>query len=66
MFTNNSDSISFFDRFGEQGNNDDEFDNPTDLAINGNQQLYVVDNQNDRIKVYELSEGSSGTTERIS
>ena len=54
-----SDSISFSDEFGTQGNDDDEFDSPRDLAINDNQQLYVVDSQNDRIKVYELTDGSN-------
>ena len=31
-----SDTLSFSEEFGTQGDDDDEFDKPTDLAINNN------------------------------
>ncbi len=59
----------FSDEFGSQGNNDDEFDSLTDLAIsNDGKKLYVVDSENNRIKMYDLTGGSncpSGTDEII-
>ena len=53
--------------FGSQGTADDEFDTPTDLAVH-NGQLYVVDSRNDRIKIFELTDGDrcpSGTDEVV-
>ena len=64
-----SDNISFSDEFGNSGSSDDEFDMPTDLAISDNgENLYVVDNENNRIKIYDLTSGDncpSGTEEII-
>ena len=61
--------LSFSDGFGSKGNDNDEFDNPTDLAIsNDGKKLYVVDSENNRIKMYDLTGGSncpSGTDEII-
>ncbi|MDH3395691.1 MAG: hypothetical protein OEL52_06005, partial [Nitrosopumilus sp.] len=61
--------LSFSEEFGDQGTNDDEFDKPTDLAIsNDGKKLYVVDSENNRIKIYDLTGGSncpSGTDEII-
>ena len=61
--------LSFSDKFGSTGNDDDEFDQPTDLAITEDgKNLYVVDSKNDRIKMYELTDGSncpSGTDEIV-
>ncbi len=59
--------LSFSEEFGTQGNDDDEFDRPTDLAIEDGK-LYIVDSENNRIKIYELTGGdncSSGTDEII-
>ena len=59
--------ISFSEEFGTMGDADDEFENPTDLAINDDQ-LYVVDSENNRIKMYELTGGDncpSGTDEIV-
>ena len=63
-----SNSISFSEEFGSQGSSDDEFDMPTDLAIDDNDNLYIVDSKNDRIKVYDLTSGDdcpSGTDDVI-
>ena len=63
-----SDSLSFSNEFGERGTSDSRFDKPTDLAINSNDILYVVDTENNRIKMYDLTGGSScpsGTDEII-
>ena len=63
-----SDTISFSDKFGSVGDDNDEFDKPTDLAINNSDQLYVVDSENNRIKTYDLTGGDncpSGTNEII-
>ena len=61
--------LSFSEEFGTQGNDEDEFDNPTDLAINNSgDKLYVVDSENNRIKIYELTGGdncSSGNDEIV-
>ena len=62
-----SDTLSFSDEFGSVGDDKDEFDKPTGLAIN-NDEFYVVDSENDRIKIYELTGGDncpSGTDEII-
>ena len=64
-----SDSISFSEEFGSTGSSDDEFDMPTDLAISNNgENLYIVDSENNRIKIYDLTSGDncpSGTDEVI-
>ena len=63
-----SDIISFSDKFGSRGTSDDEFNKPTDLAIDNSNQLYVVDSENDRIKIFDLTGGDncpSGTDEVI-
>jgi len=40
--------------FGEKGVDDDELDNPTDVVVDKNgKTIYVVDNKNDRINVFE-------------
>ena len=61
--------FSFSNEFGTQGDDEDEFDKPADLAISNNgKNLYVVDNKNDRIKIYELTGGSncpSGTDDVV-
>jgi len=61
--------FSFSDKFGSKGTSDDEFDMPTDLAIsNDGKKLYVVDSENNRIKIYDLTGGDncpSGTDEII-
>ena len=61
--------LSFSDKFGSVGDDNDEFDKPTDLAIsNDGKKLYVVDSENNRIKIYDLTGGSncpSGTDEII-
>ncbi|MDH3780445.1 MAG: NHL repeat-containing protein, partial [Nitrosopumilus sp.] len=61
--------LSFSDEFSSVGDDDDEFDKPTDLAIsNDGEKLYVVDSENNRIKIYDLTGGSncpSGTDEII-
>ncbi|MDH3780543.1 MAG: fibronectin type III domain-containing protein [Nitrosopumilus sp.] len=61
--------LSFSDEFGSVGDDNDEFDKPTDLAIsNDGKKLYVVDSENNRIKIYDLTGGSncpSGTDEII-
>ena len=61
--------LSFSEEFGTQGNDEDEFDKPTDLAINNaGDKLYVADSHNNRIKIYELTGGdncSSGNDEII-
>ena len=50
--------LSFSEEFGSQGSDDDEFDTPTDLAISKDgENLYVVDSENNRIKIYELTDG---------
>ena len=67
--SSSSDTISFSEEFGTKGTADDEFDGPTDLAISDkDNELYVVDSENNRIKIYELTEGdncSSGNDEII-
>ena len=63
-----SDSISFSEEFGSTGSSDDEFDMPTDLAIDDSDNLYIVDSENNRIKIYDLTSGDncpSGTDEVI-
>jgi len=61
--------LSFSEEFGTEGTDDDEFDTPTDLAINNaGDKLYVADSENNRIKIYELTGGdncSSGNDEII-
>ena len=67
--TGNSDSISFSAEFGSQGADDDEFKKPSDLAISKDgTNLYVVDSDNNRIKIFELTGGNncpSGTEEVV-
>ena len=63
-----SSSISFSDKFGSQGTSDDKFDMPTDLAIDDSDNLYIVDSENNRIKIYDLTSGDncpSGTDDVI-
>ena len=63
-----SDTISFSDKFGSVGDDNDEFDKPTGLAIDNSDQLYIVDSENNRIKIYDLTGGNncpSGTDEII-
>ena len=63
-----SDSLSFFEEFGTQGSSSDDFDTPTDLTVGNNDELYVVDRDNNRVKIYELTGGDncpSGTDEII-
>ena len=63
-----SDSLSFFEEFGTRGSGSTNFDMPTDLAVGNNEQLYVADSDNNRIKIYELTGGdrcSSGNDEII-
>ena len=56
--TGNSKVISFSDEFGSSGTSDDEFKKPSDLAISKDgTNLYVVDSDNDRIKIFELTGG---------
>ena len=67
--TGNSKNISFSDEFGSSGNDDDEFSKPSDLALSrdGNS-LYVVDRDNDRVKIFEITGGNdcpSGTEDII-
>ena len=61
--------FSFSEEFGTQGSNDNQFNQPTDIEVsNDGTKLYVVDSQNNRIKIYELTDGSScpsGTTEVV-
>ncbi len=61
--------LGFIAEFGSEGSSHDEFDHPTDLAINPNHQtLYVVDSENNRVNIFELTHGDtcpSGTDEVI-
>ena len=61
--------FSFSSGFGTQGNDDDEFDSPSDLVLSKDgSKMYVIDSQNNRIKIYELTDGSScpsGTDEVV-
>ena len=61
--------LSFSDEFGSSGTGDDEFKKPSDLAISRDgTNLYVVDSDNNRIKIFELTGGDncpSGTDEVI-
>ncbi|MCA9828535.1 MAG: fibronectin type III domain-containing protein, partial [Nitrosopumilus sp.] len=44
----------FVFEFGSTGNGSDEFDNPTDVIVDKNgKNIYVVDNNNDRISVFD-------------
>ena len=48
--------LSFSEEFGTTGDDNKEFDEPTDLAISNNgKNLYVVDSKNDRIKIFEFN-----------
>ena len=52
--------LTFSEEFGSEGSGNDDFDKPTDLAINSNgDTLYVVDSENNRLKIYELTGGSN-------
>ena len=65
---NSLDALTFSDEFGANGSDDGEFNKPTDLAINNNEQLYVVDSLNNRIQMFELTSGdncSSGNIEVV-
>ena len=61
--------LSFSEEFGSKGDSSKEFNGPTDLALsNDGKNLYVVDSQNDRIMIFELTEGDrcpSGTQEVV-
>ena len=46
-------SITFLRKFGEQGNNDGEFDCPTDVCIL-HDFVYVADSGNNRVQVFDL------------
>ena len=51
-----TDEITFSEEFGTKGDDNKEFDEPTDLAISNNgKNLYVVDSKNDRIKIFEIN-----------
>ena len=67
--TGNSNSISFSDEFGSSGTDDDEFNRPSDLALSRDgTSLYVVDRDNDRVKIFEITGGNncpSGTEDII-
>ena len=66
--SSSSDTLSFSEEFGTSGNDNDEFDKPTDLAVGNDDELYVADSENNRIKIYELTRGdncSSGNNEII-
>ena len=63
-----SDTLEYSERFGSVGDDDDEFNKPTDLAINNSDNLYIVDSNNHRIKIYELTRGDncpSGTADVV-
>jgi DNA-binding beta-propeller fold protein YncE len=52
--------LSFSDEFGSSGTGDDEFKKPADLAISKDgTNLYVVDGDNNRIKIFELTGGNN-------
>lgn len=61
-------SVSIIE-FGSLGNDDDEFDKPTGLAISAeNQKFYVVDSGNNRVQIFELTHGDNcppGTDEFV-
>ena len=54
--------MSFSDEFGSQGNDNDEFDHPTDIAIGKDGDLYVVDSENNFIKIFVVTHGSQCPT----
>ena len=59
--------LQYSERFGSVGDDDDEFNKPTDLAISSDN-LYIVDSNNHRIKIYELTRGDncpSGTADVV-
>ncbi|XP_066299424.1 tripartite motif-containing protein 3-like [Branchiostoma lanceolatum] len=41
-------------RFGQEGSKQGQFDRPVDVAVRGDR-LYVTDNNNDRVQVFDLS-----------
>ena len=46
--------VEFSSKFGTLGSDDDELDNPTDVVVKSNgREIYVVDNNNDRINVFD-------------
>ena len=46
--------VEFSFKFGTLGSDDDELDNPTDVIVKSNgREIYVVDNNNDRINVFD-------------
>ena len=66
--SSSSDTLAFFEEFGTEGDDNDQFDTPTDLAVGNDEELYVADSENNRIKIYELTGGdncSSGNDEII-
>jgi len=63
------DGVCFVEEFGSEGNDEGEFDEPTGLAYDSeNDLLYVSDSDNDRIQIFEMVEGNtcpSGTDEIV-
>lgn len=46
--------VEFSFKFGTNGSDDDELDNPTDVVVKNNgKEIYVVDQNNDRINVFD-------------
>ncbi len=57
-----TDDVCFKEEFGKQGDDDGEFDFPSALVLNTSDDLlYVADTNNNRIQIFELSGGSSGS-----
>ena len=63
------DGVCFVEEFGSTGTDDGEFDEPTGLAYDSeNDLLYVSDSDNDRIQIFEIVDGNtcpSGTDEVV-
>ncbi|ABX12943.1 Fibronectin type III domain protein [Nitrosopumilus maritimus SCM1] len=63
------DGICYVKEFGSSGDDEGEFDDPSGLALNSeNDLLYVSDSDNDRIQIFEIVDGTTcpdGTDEII-
>ncbi len=63
------DGVCFVEEFGSTGSDEGEFDDPTGLAFDeDNDLLFVADTDNDRIQVFEIVDGitcPSGTEEIV-